>query len=313
MKLSAVFAQYLYEHKRLDLPGLGTFFFKQTSEPELDAKHNTTVYSGNTSFESNIKIKENKELVEYISSQTGKFKALAAADLDTQIELIKQFLNIGKAYHFEGIGTLIKTKPGQFELLSTDDLNNHNDGSLKKATSAEVKDEDNKGFGELLMPHKQKLNLRKPAFVLLALFGIGLAMWGGYTVYKYTIEKNRTSETTTNELNKENISSNSEKTEPISTPLKHDSTNTQSINNPSIVTNTANTYKFVIEVAQKPRALFRFAHLNEIGVKGVQMETTDSITFKIFFSMNVLPADTSRIIDSLRRNYTPTGKLAFVE
>lgn len=313
MKISAVFAQYLYEHKRLDLPGLGTFYFKQTSEPELDAKHNTTVYSGNTSFESNIKIKENKELVEYISAQTGKFKALAAADLDTQIELIKQFLNIGKAYHFEGIGTLIKTKPGQFELLSTDDLNQLNDVSIKKAISAEVKDEDNKGFGELLMPHKQKLNLRKPAFVLLALIGIGLAMWGGYTVYKYTIEKNKISETTTNELKKENLSSQPEKTEPISTPLVHDTTNTQNINNPNIATNTTNTYKFVIEVAQKPRALSRFAHLNEIGVKGVQMETADSITFKIFFSMTVLPADTSRIIDSLRRNYTPAGKLAFVE
>jgi hypothetical protein len=47
---------------------------------------------------------EDAELVIFIAENTGKMKSLVASDLDSNLELARQFLNIGKPYLFEGIG-----------------------------------------------------------------------------------------------------------------------------------------------------------------------------------------------------------------
>ena len=72
------------------------------------------------SFESNVLAKETAELIGFISSQAGKMKALAAADLDSHLELAQQFLNIGKPFLFEGIGSLVKLQSGKFEFITGD-------------------------------------------------------------------------------------------------------------------------------------------------------------------------------------------------
>lgn len=310
LKLSLFLTQFLHEHNRLDLQGLGCFIFSPSAAAELDTKRNTTIYTGNVSFESNPKTKESKELIEYISTQTGKIKALAAADLDSYIESAKQFLNIGKAYTFEGIGTLIKTQPGQFELVATDDSKKINEASVKNNSITERIEEQLSNFGDLLMPTKKNLNLRKPLFVMLALFGIGLAIWGGYTIYKYSKDKKNIGESS--DKDKEQQTSIAKLQENDSLINKSKDT-LQKNNQPTLSTTGDSTYKFVVEVAQKSRALSRFSHLKNIGVKEVQMETKDSLTFKIFFALKASAADTAKIVDSLRKNYTPSGKIAFVE
>ena len=42
-------------------------------------------------------------------------KSLALADLESRMELAKQFLNLGKPYTFEGLGTLIRRSTGEVE------------------------------------------------------------------------------------------------------------------------------------------------------------------------------------------------------
>jgi hypothetical protein len=73
--------------------------------------------------------------------------------------------------------------------------------------------------------------------------------------------------------------------------------------------NTApENYKYILETAQKKRALKRYNQLKEIRWN-VQLETEDSVQFKLFM---LLPAhgDTTKTIDSLRML---TGRKVHIE
>jgi len=115
LKVAPLLAQYLYTYKRLDLPGLGTFLLDSSTvlEPESNKKIIPVNLEG-VSFENMPSIKESPELIQFISSQTGKIKALASADLNSYLGQAQQFLNIGKPFLFEGIGSLTKIRSGEF-------------------------------------------------------------------------------------------------------------------------------------------------------------------------------------------------------
>jgi hypothetical protein len=144
------------------------------------------------------------------------------------------------------------------------------------------------------------MSWRRPAVILLIFGGIGLALWGGYTVYKITTAKNKNNKST--EI-KNNVPS------AIDTPVISKGSTTATLIN-SVV--SAGQYKFVVESADKTRGLKRFATLKGYGLD-IKMETADSSLFKLFFILKALPADTARMIDSLRGIYTPAGNKAYVE
>lgn len=307
LKIPAILAQYFYENNRIDLPGFGSFFFAPDADAGLDTRRNKTIPSGQLSFESNTSLKDNKELVNYISAQSGKMKSLAEADFNTHLETAKQFLSIGKPFLFEGIGSLVKLQSGEFALAAEQIAEKFRDVSVSEKTTGE----DEAAFSNyrnILKPSKQKMSWRKPVLFLLIAGGLALAVWGGYKVYKITTSKNKEENT-----NKEKQVVQPETSIPsVSLPTK-DSSNTINPTTEPISTSAENTYKFVVEVANKERALSRFKKLQTFGVKGVQMETSDSLSFKIFFKIPAAIGDTARIIDSLRKNYTPAGKRAFIE
>ncbi|MEK7225799.1 MAG: hypothetical protein AAB221_08960, partial [Bacteroidota bacterium] len=111
MKLAPLLAQYLYTHKRLDLPGIGSFVLHSTDVDEPDNnKQGKPIRPEDIHFDNNPGLKEAPDLIQFIAGQTGKIKALAAADLDSHLSIIQQFLNIGKPFLLEGIGSLVKIK-----------------------------------------------------------------------------------------------------------------------------------------------------------------------------------------------------------
>ena len=93
----------------MDLPGLGSFRL----DPQTNNTEDSAVLEG-VSFENDPLARQSPELVAFISAETGKMKALAAADLDSHLELAQQFLNIGKPFMFEGIGSLAKQRNGEY-------------------------------------------------------------------------------------------------------------------------------------------------------------------------------------------------------
>ena len=302
MKLAPILAEYLYQNKRLELPGIGIFHLNSALIAE-EAGDKQIKFTGESpiSFEANPLIKDSPELINFISAQTGKMKALAAADLDSHLELAQQFINIGKPFLFEGIGSLIKSKSGQYEFSSAHITNEKIKEYKGKEINLTSSTEDSfTEYNNIFSPKKIKLNWQKPAVFFLILIGIGLAIWGGYAVYKKRVSKNNTA--TVPEKNEPPIS----KADTVTITKKIDSAVVEKPKDQS------NNFKFVVEVAPKQRGLYRYDMLKGFGLN-IQMETKDSVDFKLFFLLPAEAKDTTRIIDSLRNLYTPYWGKAFVE
>lgn len=303
LKLAPLLAQYLYIHKRLDLPGLGSFLLDPSTIIEQEnSRQSKLLPIEGVSFDYNPSLKESPELIQFISSQTGKIKALAAADLDSHLGLAQQFINIGKPFLFEGIGSLSKIKSGEFNftpgLLLTEKFV---DQQIKEVANSSTTEEQATDYKSVFYAPKTKTRWVKPAMLLLILIGIGLAIWGGYTIYKRTAANEEASTTPTN---KTETTDNTITiiTDSVVAPKKDSITaSTQII--------TSGSTKFVLETGNAARAFSRFAKLKTFQWN-VQMETKDSVTYKIFMLLPVSAADTTRVADSLKRL---TGKRVYIE
>jgi len=300
LKLAPLLAQFLYSHKRLDLPGIGTFLLDAPVFEEPDSKQGKSAKQGDISFESNPSLKETPDLVQYIASQTGKIKALAAADLDSHLSLVQQFLNIGKPFLLEGIGSLVKIRSGEFAFSSGEILPEKMKAYTAREISATSSTEES--FSDYKRPLNtgNDRNWRKPVVILLIAAGIGLAVWGGYTVYKITTAKNKSAK------NDGPAPANGKNETVIildtGTQQKDNSVKTTHINSPG-------SFRFVLEIANAKRAFERYSRLKTF-LWDVQMETKDSLTYKLFMVLPVSAADTSRIIDSLSML---SGRRVFIE
>jgi hypothetical protein len=302
LKLAPLLAEYLYINKRLDLPGIGTFRLDPAVMIEEESnKHSKTGEMAGISFQNDPTIKETTELINFICTRTGKMKALAAADLDSHLELVQQFLNIGKPFLFEGIGSLVKIKSGQFEFTSGEVMSEKiKEYSIKEISATSSTEDSFTDYDNIFSPKKIKLRWRRPVLLLLLLAGVALAIWGGYKIYKSRAAKN-------------NVAVAPEKkTETV--PLPDSSQVIKKIDSlvpEKTITETGN-YKFVVETADKERGLLRFSMLKGYGL-AIQIETKDSVNFKLFFLLPAAPSDTTRMIDSLHLLYTPPWSKAFVE
>ena len=290
MKIAPLLAQYLYTHKRLDLPGLGSFLLDPSIIVESESnKQGKNVMLEGVTFESNSSLKNSPELVQFISAQTGKIKALAAADLQSHLGLAEQFLNIGKPFLFEGIGTLTKIRSGEFSFTSGQAIPAiTKDSPVKEAVSYGINESDN-DYKSIFYARKIKMTWKRPVIFLLVLVGLALAIWGGYTVYKKTMAK------------KEKLPV--EEKAKGETVLVTDTAGTikdSSGKQQQVISVPAGTYKFILETSDSLRAFTRFKRLKTFQWN-VQMETTDPLSFKIFMLLPATTTDTSRMLDSLSR------------
>ncbi len=310
LKLAPLLARFLYTHKKLDLPGIGSFTLDSSASEEADTGKYPSSFSEGIRFESNSSTAESPELVSFISSSTGKMKALAAADLNSHLELAQQFLNIGKPFLFEGIGTLTKLQAGEFSFTAGEIM----PGKLKEIAAKEssaqsTSEESYEDYTNLSKTKSGSQSWNKPLIAFLVLAGIGIAIWGGYTLYK---NNQKDSADVKTETVKE------DETIPVTQPVEESSNPVDSSTiitvpqPPAITAAPPGNYKFIVEVARQQRAVERLNKLKGFGLD-VKMETADSVNYKLFFLLPASPADTARIRDSLRFIYTPAWGKAFVE
>lgn len=300
MKLATLLAQYLYINKRLDLPGLGSFLLDPSTNIEQETgKQNKATNLEGVSFESNTSVKQTADIIQFISSQTGKIKALAAADLDSHLGLALQFLNIGKPFLFEGIGTLTKIKSGEFSFIPGQAIAAPvKEEITKNAPSSSSAEESLSDYKSVFYTRKQKMTWKKPVAVLLLVLGLALAIWGGYTVYKKTTAK---------KAKIESEESNKEKTVLVEdTVMKQKDTVLQPKQTATV---PVGSYKFILETADSLRAFNRFGRLKKFQWN-VQIETKDSLSFKIFMLLPASVSDTVKILDSLTRL---NGRRVYIE
>lgn len=116
LKFDTLLATYLYQKKKLDLPGIGTFevdnpvYVDDENEKQKPPIENITFHNATIT-------KADDDLIKFIGVQTGKMKPLAISDLESFLTLGKQFLYMGKPFYLEGIGTLHLTKDGRFQFI----------------------------------------------------------------------------------------------------------------------------------------------------------------------------------------------------
>lgn len=290
MKLAPLLAQYLNSNKRLALPGIGLFLSTPSAYIDTSNSKKSGLPAEDISFQNNPETGEDEDLIKFISAQTGKMRALAISDLESYLELMRQFLNIGKPFEIDNIGTLVKIKQGLYEFTSGQLINE------KIAEPAEKESSSTPSFGSYMQYPKQMqagFTLKK-AFIAFLLFGgIGMAIWGGYTLYN----KNRTVSVTADVREKaivpveETALSTVEQKKPAPDTLK------------KVIVPVKPGYKFVFETTpNKKRAINRFNFLKNIN-SDIHLETVDSTLFDITVNLNIPPSDTTRVKDSLNSWY----------
>ncbi|WP_290793333.1 hypothetical protein [Flavihumibacter sp. UBA7668] len=278
MKIDHLITQYLYQQKKVSLPGIGTF----------------TMENGSVSFSNKTDAEMSPDLIEFIRTHTGKMTALATSDLESYIMLNKQFLNIGKALHFEGIGTLVKAKEGLFEFTPGEMVTERLDDRQPESRRSTV-------FEDSTRYDAQSGNGRKLAVFIGIAATLGIIIWGGWK-WSQSGSGNGKADSSTAvaviqpETSPQPDTNRTMVQDSISRKPLIDTTNSTSASNPA-------RYKFIIETTnRKARALKRYSQLAEIK-SGIKMETTDSVSYKLFFVIPAMPADTTRIKDSLRLFY----------
>ena len=277
MKLAPVLAQYLATHKVLSLPGLGTFHANNTYNPEVDySKKGTSLLD--ISFEPTKPSALDEELIVFVAQQTGKMKVLAESDLLSEIEGATNFLNTGKPYFLAGIGTLTKKMDGSFEFHKEKFL--HTEKEKKKPVPITEKN----SVPQSYIDESRKPRKTRPAAIIggVCLVAVAAVIW----FYTQNKEKNDGNiEEVVTSSNTNTTPSGGDTAAPAKVP-------------PAAATPASDGYKYILEIAKQPRASKRFNQLKTIKWP-IEMETADSVSYKLFIKLPAANADTTRIKDSL--------------
>lgn len=324
MKLPQLLSQYLYQTKKLDLPGIGSFQLDPAAVLPQESDRMGHVPASGISFKNtNIAVADDA-LVLFIKEHTGKMKSLASADLDFYLTTGRQLLNIGKPFHLEGIGTLLKNKdgrldftPGEYVVSRLDDLSPE-----RKAVSVEE-------TGGRQESASSGGSSRQVLLLLGLVAGLVVIGWGGYYLYKRnniiepTAENKATvlPDTTAARRPADSTAGAVVRTDSAGAGKHVDTAVTRAAAAPAPVATapvgappaaTASVpvpgegqslYRFVIlQTANKNRALRRYNQL--LGYQlNIHMDEKDSAYFKLYFPIAAAIRDTTHIKDSLADVY----------
>lgn len=300
MKIEQLLVQHLYNSKELSLQGIGTFRLSDNVVLPADNEKDFVVPADGITFTYDNKAKEDEALIDFIVQQTRKMKALATADLDSFLILNKQFLNIGKPFRIEGIGTLQKNQAGQFDFTPGQYISPRMEPAVKPLK--EKFEEDISFKTAAAVPESS--NSKKMIIVLAGILLLGAA---GFGAWWFFLRKDNT--VVSNEPVVKADSSKMVSNKPDS--IKTDTNKTAVPVSVAQTTEGGSLFKVVFMVtADKNKAIARKATLEARGHK-VIMYTADSVTYKLAEPFTLPLSDTLRIKDSLGKWYY--GKSVFIE
>jgi hypothetical protein len=305
VKIEQALVLYLLKYKHVSLQGIGSFKIDETLPEHSETEKTSVIPPGAITFTSEPRTGEDIELINFIVENTQKIRPLASADLDSFLTLGKQFLNIGKPFTIQDLGTIEKSNSGVFSFTPGPLIQRPEVPSAKieDAGAQEFEEESQSKPNFLLNPGN-----KRGLFGILIVVLLALATWA---IWHFAFQKNNT----------ENLAGN----EPI-VPIS-DSAVTQKMNDSlalvqkiadssriadslkKVSRNAADSFTFKVvvkETTNKQAALARLEKLKNYG-RYVIMYTKDSITYKIAHPFMLPLSDTTRVLDSLN-NYYYLGK-----
>lgn len=288
MKLAALFAQFLYQNKELKLPGLGVFTLDPAITIPDPADKNYYDFTRNIQFKQQQVDHADEAFINFIRTETGKIKPLAESDLDSYLSDGKILLNIGKPFHLDGIGYLLKNHQGVYQFTPGEQ------GLQKNTTTATQQQRSEEPVHTSLYSDERNTSAgsRKAVAVLAIVLGIVAVVWLGYLLY------NRN--TGAAPIAKADSVTAAPQTASSGSALLDSSVNKIDSVRSSI---SSSSYKFVIErTANKARAYRRLNQIRET-LTDIRMESPDSTVYALYFILPAQPSDTARIRDSLKTWY----------
>ncbi|MDQ6842947.1 MAG: hypothetical protein M3Z92_01145 [Bacteroidota bacterium] len=286
----------------MSLQGIGTFTL-DIPLPEVTSHDKPVIIPANAvSFHYDPKIVEDETIVDFIVEHTKKIKPLASADLDSFLTLGRQFLNIGKPFTIQNLGTLDKLKsgelafkPGQLILQKLEAPREISENDL------EENDADN-----LFNDYQKESRGTHGKRVLLVVIILLIAGAGGWAAWNFLIKNNDQKVTTTDTILPVVDSPLVPGDSRVNARLLADSNQIA-----SKLASDSVPFNIVVRTTRnKQVAITHMALLKSYG-RNVIMYTKDSITYEIAQPFDLPLSDTAKLLDSLNRNYY-RGK-AFIE
>ena len=322
MKISVLVAQYFYQHRVLNLPGIGSFYLSDVVDVQTIADKNSRDLIEHIHFAQKAITRPDDQLIEFIRKHTGKIRPLAESDLDTFVADGKLMLNIGKPFHIEGIGTLHKNKDAVYEFTPGQPVVQRLEAPIP-LTSADQQDPERPLKRKSVFdedPHERRnASIRRTAIGVGLVVGIGIILWGGYSLFSSKVKTapNTASASSTNEQDTQRTSSYlhnlNDPQKALNDIVKKDSNiagakGTDSTQKAAVTavpaTTTAapvaagpsRTFKYILQTTKLRKTAQDM--YDKLKPK-VELEAVDSTLFRIVISLPGSPADTARIKDSL--------------
>jgi hypothetical protein len=283
--------QYLYQNKNIALPGIGKLYFGSNAQlPATASDKYESIPLQDLQFSYDLQQQADPEFIKFVSTHTGKIAPLASSDVDSHFMLSRQFLNIGKAYIIEGVGTVEKKDdgtygftPGTYIPVSDAVTVTHKPLKVREPQPVIPKD---------TTPRGKQVNYKNIFLIVGIAVLVGLAGWAAY----YFFVKNRIPDNTVVAGSASDTSSAADTTQNLATPISGSTAQA-----PASTSTDPNSYKAIYETTKdKARAINRTKMLVD-GGNDAAYETTDSATFKLYIKLNSAPADTARKRDSLSK------------
>lgn len=287
MKFDDLLAQYLYETKSLRLQGIGTFSLEGKVSIPFEQEKEIYYPIEGLNFKFNSKEGIDEDLVAFLVRKLGKIQPLVRSDLESYLSNVKQFINLGKPYTIEGIGTLHINNKGAYEFTPGNFLPVKEELNPKR----ENPEHNYPQKGEGSQAGKVFLIILIILASIAALAGMG---WGVYTlVVKNTPAEQQVSPPPVDSLVSENVGLG-DSTELVTTPA---------ITTNNFAGDTA-AYKMIFEITRlKSRAMNRTGQLQtmKINAQYDSVGTGNNLQYRIFVVKNITPSDTLRVRDSIAK------------
>lgn len=312
MKIEQLLVQHLYNSKTASLQGIGKFSLAENIVLPAENDKDFVLPADAISFTYNKNEQEDTALIDFIVQQTRKIKPLASADLDSYCMLGKQFLNIGKPFRIEGIGTLQKNQSGDYDFTPGQFVSPKMEPAVKplkekfEPDGTFTRDTRNTGIS----------TGRKVFMAVFATLVIGFLAGGAWLLYKrYSKESTTIADNKVQPVKEVPTPGDSSK---MSNAVGVTDTGSKAVlNNPATPAVTAIgtgvSYKVIfLTTTDKLGAIKKMTKLNSWG-HHIVMNTTDSLNYTLAEAITGPISDTARVVDSLRRNFYPKGKLVVVQ
>jgi hypothetical protein len=327
LKISVLVAQYFYQHRVLNLPGIGSFYLSDVVDVQTIADKSSRDLIEHIHYAQKNITRPDEDLIEFIRKHTGKIRPLAESDLETFVADGKLMLNIGKPFHIEGIGTLQKNKDGVYEFTPGQPVVQRLDApaQLKPIDQDNEKTVKRKSVFDEDPNERRNASMRRVAIGIGLVIGIGVIIWGGYSLFssKVKTDTNTTAAVTTTEGDSQQTSQYlhniNDPQKALAEASKKDSPDITGMNTvdttaaqkpavtpppaatatatPPAATGPSKMYKYILQTTKfRKTAEDMYAKLKP----KVVLEAKDSTLFRIVLSLPGTPADTARIKDSLR-------------